>query len=68
MRLMWLGAIAAVVGVVGALVNFWASREFPSTWGGPNIGGGILQLLCYALILAGATLAIVGGLAARKRG
>ncbi|WP_144122817.1 hypothetical protein [Catellatospora sichuanensis] len=67
MRLIRLGAIAAVVGLVGALVNFWASREFPTTWGGPNIGGGILQLLFYGLILAGITLAIVGGLTGRRR-
>ncbi|MFI6761828.1 hypothetical protein ACIBF5_22075 [Micromonospora sp. NPDC050417] len=67
MRLIKLGAFSAIAGLVGALVNLWAREEFPESWGGPNIGGGMLQLLFYALIVVGVILAIAGGLAARRR-
>jgi uncharacterized membrane protein HdeD (DUF308 family) len=53
------GTIAIVAGVAGALVNLWAREEFPTRWGGPNIGGGFLQLLFYAAIVAGVTALIV---------
>ncbi|MEV6376042.1 hypothetical protein [Micromonospora musae] len=67
MRLVKLGAFAAVAGLVGALINLWARQAFPEAWGGPNIGGGILQLLFYALIVGGVILAVAGGFAARQR-
>ncbi len=44
------------VGIVGAVVNEWAFRHFERTWGGPNIGGGLLQICFYAMILGGAVL------------
>ncbi|MEU8327414.1 hypothetical protein [Micromonospora sp. NPDC048839] len=67
MRLLKLGAFSAIAGLVGALVNIWARNEFPERWGGPNIGGGLLQLLFYTLIVVGVVLAVAGGVAARRR-
>ena len=66
MKLTWLGVVAAIVGVAGALVNLWARDAFPDQWGGPNIGGGFLQVLFYLLILGGVTLAVVGTILARR--
>ncbi|WP_041832334.1 hypothetical protein [Actinoplanes sp. N902-109] len=66
MRLLRLGCAAIGAGLVGALVNLWARHAFPDRWGGPNIGGGMLQLLCFLLIAAGAVLAVAGGVSARR--
>jgi hypothetical protein len=49
-----------------ALANEGAKRAFPEKWGGPNIGGGLLQLLFYAGMILGAVLALAG-LAERRR-
>jgi hypothetical protein len=43
-----------------ALANALAFRAFPERWGGPNIGGGFIQLIAYAGMAAGAVLFIVG--------
>lgn len=59
--------VVAFVAVVGALawliVNQLLIGYFPLSWGGPNIGGGLLVGLCY--------IAVIGGLltlwAARSR-
>jgi hypothetical protein len=61
MQLVRIGLIAGFIGLVGALVNLWARHAFPDRWGGPNIGGGVLQLLFYLLIAGGVVLAAVGG-------
>ncbi len=50
------GLLVALVGVVGALANHLAARAFPDFWGGPNIGAGFLQLICYALVVLGVLL------------
>ncbi len=42
-----LGTVIFVACAAGALINAWAFRAFPREWGGPNIGGGALQLLFY---------------------
>jgi hypothetical protein len=62
MKLVKFGLIAGALGLIGALLNLWARHAFPDRWGGPNIGGGMLQLLCYLLIAGGIVLAIAGGL------
>lgn len=68
-RLVTLGTCAFIVGLAGALLNLWAVREFPGTWGGTNIGGGLLLIGCYILTFMGAVMAVGGaiGLWLRKR-
>lgn len=48
-----MGVWLLTVCAVGAIANFWASRAFPTKWGGPNIGGGLLQIVFYVGILVG---------------
>jgi hypothetical protein len=48
------------VSVIGAGVNLWAREAFPTQWGGPNIGGGMLQLLFYLGALVGAVQTVRG--------
>ena len=54
------------VGILGTAANYAAAKAFPLQWGGPNIGGGMLQLLFYAGIVAGAAV-IVSGLVKGRR-
>jgi hypothetical protein len=58
--LLKIGIPVFVVSVVGASVNLWARSAFPDHWGGPNIGGGFLQLLFYIGGIAGVALIIAG--------
>lgn len=60
---LWLFVPAAVV----AGVNLWAMRAFPRQWGGPNIGGGMIQLLAYGVMLAGVVLVVVSVAGRRGR-
>lgn len=60
MRLTAAGLALLAVSLTGAVVNLWARDAFPDQWGGPNIGGGMLQLMFYGGALAGAALAVVG--------
>lgn len=48
--------------VASALVaagNAWAMRAFSQQWGGPNIGGGVIQLAAYTGIVVGAVLVVM---------
>ncbi len=54
------GAALLAVSLTGAVVNLWARDAFPDHWGGPNIGGGMLQLIFYGGVLTGVALAVVG--------
>lgn len=61
----------AVVVVIVALLWLITDRLLvgflPLRWGGPNIGGGMLILLCYAAIIGGFMgFAATGGLAVRR--
>ncbi|MCE0537747.1 hypothetical protein LWF15_19835 [Kineosporia rhizophila] len=58
--------VLLVCGIAGAVINEWAFRQFPETWGGPNIGGGALQVCFYAMILGGVVL--LARVALSKRG
>jgi len=58
-------SLLVVCGLV-ALVNGWAFRTYPEDWGGPNIGGGFIQLLAYAGLIVGAAL-LVTAIAGRRR-
>jgi hypothetical protein len=54
---------------VGALVagsNAWAARAYPDQWGGPNIGGGLIQLLAYAAMATGAGLLVAAAVHRRR--
>jgi hypothetical protein len=66
-RLLVAGATCTVIGLLGTLINFWAREQFPDHWGGPNIGGGLLQLLFYALIVAGLAIVVVAAVVGRSR-
>jgi hypothetical protein len=66
MRQATAGSALLAASVTGAMVNLWARDAFPARWGGPNIGGGMLQLLFYAGALTGAVL-IVTSLVRRRR-
>ncbi len=67
MRLLVIGLIVLAVSLTGAAVNIWARDAFPDQWGGPNIGGGMLQLLFYAGTLTGVVLTTVGAVRWRRR-
>ncbi len=60
-----LGFVLFVISAAGALINAWAFRAFPREWGGPNIGGGALQLLFYIGIVA--SLFLIGSALRRNR-
>ena len=38
----------------------FAQVSVPYQWGGPNIGGGMLQLLFYVGVIVGAVLTVLG--------
>jgi hypothetical protein len=48
------------VSIVGAGTNLWGLETFPTQWGGPNIGAGMLQLLFYMGAFVGAVLMVRG--------
>lgn len=54
-----LALLVLIPSAVIALANAWAFRAFPQQWGGPNIGGGLLQLLAYVGVVAGLVLLAV---------
>ncbi|GAA1904108.1 hypothetical protein [Lapillicoccus jejuensis] len=60
------GAGVVVLGIVVASVNAWAFRAYPDSWGGPDIGGGFIQLCAYAAVVVGAVL-LARGLRGRRR-
>lgn len=66
MSLVKSGIVLLLVGAAGAGVNLWARETFPSEWGGPNIGGGMLQMLFYGAILAGLIMTVIGSITARR--
>lgn len=61
-----LGLVFLTLGVLGAAANYAAAKEFPLQWGGPNIGGGMLQLLFFTGIVAGITVIVWGRLKGRR--
>ncbi|WP_328475023.1 hypothetical protein OHA21_17080 [Actinoplanes sp. NBC_00393] len=67
MSLRKIGATVLVISLIGAAANLWAREAFPDQWGGPNIGGGMLQLLFYTGVLTGVTLIVID-LVRRRRG
>ena len=60
-----LGVVIFALSAAGALINAWAFRAFPREWGGPNIGGGALQLLFYIGVIF--SLFLIGSAARRSR-
>ena len=52
---MWL--IAAGLVVVSA--SHLAVELFPTQWGGPNIGGGLIVLLGYGTVFAGLSKLVI---------
>lgn len=60
------GLTLLVVSVIGVAGNLWARNAFPDQWGGPNIGGGFLQLMFYAGAVTGVALIVIG-IARRRR-
>jgi hypothetical protein len=65
-QLVKLGLVFLIAGILGAAANYAAAKAFPLQWGGPNIGGGMLQLLFFAGIVAGIAV-IVSGLIQGRR-
>ncbi|GIF98975.1 hypothetical protein Cci01nite_40690 [Catellatospora citrea] len=55
-----------VPSAVVATVNAWAFRAFPEQWGGPNIGGGFIQLLAYAGMLVGVIFFVLAVMKKRR--
>ena len=55
-----LGLVFLTVGILGAAANYAAAKAFPLQWGGPNIGGGMLQLVFFAGIVAGIAVIVPG--------
>ena len=48
-----LGILLFGAGALVAGTNVWAAQTYPDQWGGPNIGGGFIQLLAYATMATG---------------
>lgn len=61
-----LGLPLFTAGALVAIGNAWASRAYPEDWGGPNIGGGLIQLLAYAALVVGGGL-LVAAMVTRRR-
>jgi hypothetical protein len=61
------GLVVLAVSVIGAAANLGAREAFPAQWGGPNIGGGMLQLLFYLGAFVGAVLTVIGLVTGRPR-
>jgi hypothetical protein len=66
MRQIVVGLTLLVVSVIAAAVNLWAGEAFPTQWGGPNIGAGMLQLLFYIGAAGGAAYSVMGFVKARR--
>jgi hypothetical protein len=52
---------------VVAAGNAWAMRAFSEQWGGPNIGGGLIQLAAYAGMIVGAIFFVLAMARRRER-
>jgi hypothetical protein len=50
------GLVLLIVGALATMANVAAARVFPDSWGGPNIGGGCLQLLTLGVAGIGVIL------------
>ncbi len=66
-RLLKIGLAVLAASLCGAAMNLWARGAFPDQWGGPNIGGGMLQLLFYVGVAAGG-VTIVTSIVRRRAG
>lgn len=53
------GLLVLALSVIAAATNLLAREVFPNQWGGPNIGGGLLQLLFYVGALVGLVLTVM---------
>ena len=62
-----LGLPLLAASLIGTGLNLWAREAFPNQWGGPNIGGGGLQLLFDICAIAGAVLTVMGLLKLRNK-
>ncbi|TKV61011.1 cell division protein CrgA [Nakamurella flava] len=51
----WVAVAVMVVGLLWLIVDRLLAGYYPLRWGGPNIGGGLLILLCYAALIGGVT-------------
>ena len=54
------GLVILFLSSAGVAGNLWARNAYPGQWGGPNIGGGLLQLMFYVGAVAGVTLIVLG--------
>jgi hypothetical protein len=61
------GVTLLIVGAVTLVANIAAAHVFPDYWGGPNIGGGCLQMLSLVAAITGVVL-IIRGATQGKRG
>lgn len=61
-----IGLPLVTVGALVAVGNAWAFRAYPEDWGGPNIGGGLIQLLAYATLVVGGGF-LVAAVVTRRR-
>jgi hypothetical protein len=61
-----LGLVLLGAGALVAGTNAWAARAYPDQWGGPNIGGGFIQLLAYTAMATGVGF-LVAAAVRRKR-
>jgi hypothetical protein len=61
-----LGLLLLGAGALVAGANAWTARAYPDQWGGPNIGGGFIQLLAYAAMAAGAGLLVAAAVHRRR--
>jgi hypothetical protein len=58
----WLGGNALIAaGLAWAVTDRVLLARYPLSWGGANIGGGMILLVAYGCILGGVLLLLVGG-------
>lgn len=61
MKAWWTGASLLAVGLGWWITDRVLTTLFPLSWGGPNIGGGLLLLVAAAVAVLGAVMLVVSG-------
>ncbi len=59
--------LTLALGATWIVVDRILTAQYPEKWGGPNIGGGALLLLAYALVVTGLGLLAAAALGQRRR-
>ena len=61
MRAWWTGATLVALGLAWLIADQVLQALFPLSWGGPNIGGGLIILIAMAAAVAGLLMLLRAG-------